>query len=372
MQETKITIIGAGVVGLSIAYVLSRFHQDIIVLERNDSFGQEISSRNSEVIHAGLYYLPDSFKAQTCIKGRNLLYELCSKYNILYKKTEKLVIACNDEEIKKIEKIYYNSQKCGVKNLKFLDSGDIEELEPQVSAKFGFISPDSGIIDSHSLMNFFYTKAKDNGVTFSFCTEAAALAWRGSHYKITVKEPKGDTFSFQSQAVINAAGLNSDKVAQMAGIDIDKYFYRLNYCKGQYFRIGNPKKFSISHLVYPCATQISLGIHITPDLGGGLRLGPDAKYISEINYQIDEADRGCFYESVKRFLPFLEPEDLVPDTVGIRPKLQKEDEIFKDFIIQHESDKGLPGFVNLIGIESPGLTACLAIAEIVKKVLKNA
>jgi len=365
MYKNDITIIGAGVIGLSIAHKFSGAGKNIAVVEKNESFGQETSSRNSEVIHAGLYYEPDSLKARTCIKGKQLLYDLCQRQGIAYKKLGKLVVATNEQEVERIEQIYANALACGVTNLTFLTEPEIKELEPQVQAKKAFFSPDSGIVDTHALMNFFYKKARQQGVTFSFSTEAERIDKHNSHYKITVKEPGGDSFSFQSSIVINAAGLNSDKIARMAGLDIKKYSYDISYCRGAYFRIRNPKKFSISHLVYPPATKIDLGIHITPDLGGGLRLGPDAKYISEIDYNIDEADKAKFQESVKIFLPTLEAEDLIPDTVGVRPKLQKETEGFRDFVISEESEKGFPGFINLIGLESPGLTSCLAIAEIV-------
>ncbi|MCF7908213.1 MAG: NAD(P)/FAD-dependent oxidoreductase [Candidatus Omnitrophica bacterium] len=371
MQQNDITIIGAGVVGLSIASQLSKFNQNIVAIEKNDSFGQESSSRNSEVIHSGLYYRSGSLKAQTCIQGNKLLYQLCLEQGISFKRLGKLVVACNQDEVQKIEAIYDNALNSGVKNLNFLDPAELCRLEPQVRAKKVLFSPNSGIIDSHGLMNFLYNRAKQQGVTFSFLTEVVGIDKQSSGYKVMVKEPNGESFSFESKIVVNAAGLCSDKIAEMAGINIQAENYKLSYCKGQYFRIKKPEKFSIKHLVYPPATKIDLGIHVTPDLVGGLRLGPDAKYISEIDYNIDETDKVNFYNSVKKILPSLELEDLIPDTVGVRAKLQKEDEAFRDFVISEESQKGLPGFINLIGIESPGLTACLAIAERVKIILEK-
>ena len=367
MVDNKITIIGAGVIGLAIAYKLSESGKNIVVLDKESSFGQETSSRNSEVIHAGLYYLPDSLKAKTCIRGKELLYELCQKHNIKHKKLGKLVVASNDAEISKIEKTYENAKECGVKNLKLLNEKEINDLEPLIKAKKAIFSPDSGIIDSHGLMDFLYHKAKEAGVMFSFSTEVTDVKRSGNEYEITVREPSGETFSFATPIAINSAGLYSDKIAQMAGIDIEKESYKLHLCRGQYFRIAHPKKFPLNHLVYPPATKIDLGIHLTLDLAGGLRLGPDAKYISKIDYNVNEKDAPYFYESIKKFLPTLELEDLIPDTVGIRAKLQAENEDFRDFLIKEEADKGLPGLINIIGIESPGLTGCLAIAEIVKK-----
>ncbi|UCG35781.1 MAG: NAD(P)/FAD-dependent oxidoreductase [Candidatus Omnitrophota bacterium] len=367
MIDNEITIIGAGVIGLAIADKLSESGKNIVVLDKEPTFGQEISSRNSEVIHAGLYYPPNSLKAKTCIRGRELLYDLCQTHNIGHKKLGKLVVASNDAEIEKIEKIYENATQCGVKNLRLLKEKEISELEPAVCAKEAIFSPDSGIIDTHALMDFFFHKAKEKGVMFSFSTEVIGVKKQNNDYEITVKEPSGETFAFITPTVINSAGLYADKIAQMPGINIEDAAYKLHYCKGQYFRIAHPKKFSINHLVYPPATKIDLGIHLTLDLGGGLRLGPDAKYIPSIDYNINEADSAYFYESVQKFLPSLSQDDLIPDTAGIRPKLQKETEDFRDFVINEESDKGFGRFINLIGIESPGLTGCLAIAEIVEK-----
>ena len=372
MYESNIVIIGAGVIGLSIAYELSKELSDIIVVEKNNSFGQETSSRNSEVIHAGLYYPPESLKAKACLKGRQLLYEFCRKYNIPHKQIGKLVVACDDKETSRIEEIYENACRCGIENLQWLKRTQIEKLEPYLSARSGFFSPDSGIIDTHSLMHVLYHKAKGNGTSFAFSTQAIAIDKQGNRYLVTVKESSGDIFTFKSTLVINAAGLYADKVARMPGIDVEACGYNIYYCKGQYFRMKQSKKFSIAHLVYPPATSTSLGIHITLDLSNGLRLGPDAKYIPRIDYSLSEGDKRHFYESVKKFLPALQLDDLSPDTAGVRPKLQNEGEGFRDFVIVDEAKRGFPGFINCIGMESPGLTSCLEIAQNLKRILKTA
>ncbi|MFQ5952697.1 MAG: NAD(P)/FAD-dependent oxidoreductase [Candidatus Omnitrophota bacterium] len=369
MEKVDIAIIGAGVIGLAASYVLSGGDKEILVIERNDSFGQEISSRNSEVIHGGIYYPKDSFKSRTCIRGRDLLYELCARHNIPHKKLGKLLVACDKVEIEKLEAIYRNATHCGVDNLRFLEKQEIKKMEPDVSAERALFCPDTGIIDSHSLMKFFFNASKEKGVDFAFGVEVIGIEKRASYYQITVKEPQGEHFSFQAKAVINSAGLDSDKIAEMVGIDAENCSYRLHYCKGQYFRIRNPKKFSITHPVYPPPTNIDLGIHVTPDLADGLRLGPDAKYVRQIDYNINDDDKPGFFQSVKRFLNGLELDDLIQDTAGIRPKLQTESEDFRDFVISNEEEKGFPNFINLIGIESPGLTSCLAIAETVKRLL---
>lgn len=369
MEKVDIVIIGAGVIGLAASFALSGDGKEIVVIERNDSFGQETSSRNSEVIHSGIYYPKGSFKSEACIRGRHLLYELCSRHDIPHKRLGKILVACDKVEVDKLSAIYQNATDCGVTNLRFLEKDEIRKIESSIEGKKGLFCPDTGIVDSHSLMKFFFAAAKERGVDFAFGVEAVDIKKRPSYYEVTVKEPQGELFSFQAEAVINSAGLESDKTAEMVGIDAENSSYRLHFCKGQYFRIRNPKKFSIAHPVYPPPTNIDLGIHVTPDLAGGLRLGPDAKYIQEIDYNVDEKDREEFFQSVRRFLRKLEADDLIPDTAGIRPKLQTESEAFRDFVISNEEGKGLPNFINLIGIESPGLTSCLAIAEIVKKLV---
>jgi len=292
---------------------------------------------------------------------------LCAKYNIAHKKLGKLVVATDKEERQEIQSIYENAKACGVDNLYFLDKKGCKKLEPNIEAEAAFFSPDSGIIDSHSLMKFFFDSAKEKGADFIFSVEVVGIKKNNSHYEVTVREPNGESFSFYANKVINCAGLWSDKIAELVGIDTKKYSYKLYYCKGQYFRISNPRKFNISHLVYPPPTKVSLGIHITPDLGNGLRLGPDAHYLDNINYDINERDKNDFFVSVRKFLPNLGLDDIISDTVGVRPKLQGPKEGFRDFVIQEEGNKGFPNFINTIGIESPGLTACLAIADIIKE-----
>ncbi|OGW75650.1 MAG: hypothetical protein A2Z72_08965 [Omnitrophica bacterium RBG_13_46_9] len=372
MEEVDITIIGAGVIGLAVSYVLSNFGKEIVVLEKNPSFGQETSSRNSEVIHAGIYYPKGSLKSETCIRGKSLLYGLCSRYNIPYRKLGKLIIAYDREGIDRLGGIYDNAVGCGIGDLRFLSRKEIKTLEPDIEAESAIFTPDTGIVDTHSLMKFFFQASKERNVDFAFSVEVIGIKKERSFYEITVNEPGGDSFSFQSRAVINCAGLESDKIAEFAGMDPEKLCYRIHYCKGQYFRMRNPDKFRIKHLVYPPPTEIDLGIHLTPDLGGGIRLGPDAKYVKEINYDIEEKEKYAFLSSVSKFLPSLEKDDLIPDTAGVRPKLQSEEDGFRDFVIQDEGKNGFPNFVDLIGIESPGLTSCLAIAETVKKFIESA
>ena len=371
MERVDITIIGAGVVGLAVARALSELGKNIIVIEKNSSFGQETSSRNSEVIHAGIYYPKESLKSKTCIRGKDLLYDFCKANNIPYKKPGKLIVATEKNEVTKLNDIYDNALQCGLANLRMLKKNKIAKLEPDVDAETAIFSPDTGIVDSHSLMKCLFKEAKNNNVDFAFSVEAKDIKHKNSLYEVVVEEPEGDTYSFESRVVINCAGLWADKVASLVGIDPEKYSYKIHYSKGQYFRIKNPKKFSIKHLIYPPPTETDLGIHVTPDLGGGLRLGPDAVYVDEINYDIREKDKSTFLDSVKNFLPKLEIDDIIPDTAGIRAKLQSENGPFRDFVIQDERELGFPGFIDVIGIESPGLTSSLAIGELVKSYVET-
>ncbi|OGX57394.1 MAG: hypothetical protein A2447_03735 [Omnitrophica WOR_2 bacterium RIFOXYC2_FULL_38_12] len=371
MNRTEITIIGAGIVGLASSYFLSNDQKDIMVLEKQHSFGQDTSSRNSEVIHAGLYYPKNSLKSLMCLRGKELLYKLCQENNIGHKKTGKMLVASEKEEIAKIEAIHKNSTACGIKNLYFIDKAQIKKLEPNVQAETALFSPDSGIVDSHFVMKHFYDASKKRGVEFAFNIEAIGITRKHDYYEVTVREPDGEEFSFETNILINSAGLYSDKVAEMAGIDIEKSSYKIHYSKGQYFRVSNPGKLSIKHLVYPPPSKFDLGIHATPDLAGGLRLGPDAKYVDSIDYKVNINDKDIFFNSARRFIPGLKPDNIIPDTAGIRAKLQSPKDDFRDFVITNEEDKGFPNFINLLGIESPGLTSCLSIAEKVKDLIKK-
>ncbi len=370
MEKVDITIVGAGVIGLAVAWELSKVYKDILVIEKNFSFGQETSSRNSEVIHAGIYYPKDSLKARTCIEGRQLLYEFCSKNNIAHKKTGKLIVAIDENEVEDLEELFRQGLENGVDDLKILSRNEIKTLEPNVEANAAIYSPSTGILDSHNFMKNLLLQFESRGGLIAYNTELTGMDKVKAGFKVTVKDAREGNFEFLTGIFINCAGLNSDKVAQMAGIKNEDY--KLKYCKGDYFRVGNNKARFISRLIYPVPKEdrVGLGIHATLDLARGLRLGPDDEYVDRIDYDVDASKQKIFYESTHKFLPFIELEDLSPDIVGIRPKLQSPDDDFRDFIIKEESEKGLLGFINLIGIESPGLMSCLFTAKMVKEIIK--
>ena len=368
--EVDVAIIGAGIVGLAIAAEVAQVGKGTCVIEKNDTFGLETSSRNSEVVHAGIYYPEDSLKARFCVEGNRLVYQLCEQYGVDHKRLGKIIVAVNEEEVKELEELCERGGKNGVEDLRFLSRKELKELEPSVEGTAGILSPSSGVVDSHSLMRIFYGQARERGVDFIFNTEVTGIEKVGERYSVEIKDREGIS-SFFASTLINCAGLNSDKIARLAGIDVDRSGYRLHYCKGEYFGLDSRIRSLVGRLIYPIPELAGKGIHITSSFDGRMRLGPNASYVDEIDYEVDETHKTTFYESVKRFLPALELEDLAPDFAGIRPKLQGPGEEFRDFVIAHEDRKGFPRLINLIGIESPGLTAAPAIARHVASMVKG-
>ena len=366
IDSFNITVIGAGVVGLSIAEELSANYKRVLLIEKNDGFGQETSSRNSEVIHAGIYYPHGFLKASFCTEGNRLLYNLCRERNIPHKRTGKLIVATNDEECEHLENIKKHAEGNGVSDLTMLGKKQVLTLEPEVSARAAIYSPSTGIIDSHSLMRSFCISAESSGAVIAFRSKVTAIHAENGIYEV---ETNGGEYRFHTKVIINSAGLYSDTIAAMAGIDIDRRGYRLKYCKGNYFSASPSPK--LNHLVYPVPPENteSLGIHATLDLSNRVKFGPDSQYIDEIKYSIDEGRRESFYQSIRNYLPGIKPEYLHPDMCGIRPKLQGPGEAYRDFVIKDEHDTGYPGLINLIGIESPGLTSCVAIARYVRSLV---
>jgi L-2-hydroxyglutarate oxidase LhgO len=368
MEQVDTTIIGAGAVGLAIAHELSNTGQNIVAVERNDSFGKETSSRNSEVVHGGIYYPEGSLKASLCVEGRKLVYEICRREGIPFRKTGKIIVAPTPSRIPDLERLKKRGDANGVENLRMLDKRELAVLEPDVRAEAGLLSPETGIFDTHGFMAYLERKAS-NSVTFAYRCEVDGIDRKGDGYVISIKDADGERYRLKSRTVINAAGLGAERIAQMAGIDTVEARYTIYPCKGEYFRLRPGKGKSLSHLIYPPPTDTSLRTHTVLDLQGGIKLGPNAFYVDAIDYSVDEAHRRDFYLGVKDFLPFIEEEDLTPDMAGIRPKLYRTGEPMRDFAIREEADRGLPGFINLIGIESPGLTASPAIGSYVARLL---
>lgn len=367
MEKVSIAIVGAGVVGLAVAAEISEKNEGVFVFEKNARSGQETSSHNSGVIHSGIHYPRNSLKAQLCVKGNQMLYEICEKHRIPFKKLGKLTVAIEEEEIEELEKLMTQGEANGVEGLRFLDEQEVKQLEPHVEVERALHSPSTGIIEPDELMSYFYAKAHKNNAVFAMETEVTDLKKATDGFEVSGVSV-GEKFTVAAKTVINCAGLYSDKIAAMAGIDVDKFGYRLHYAKGDYFRVSG--NLPVKMLVYPVPKGAGLGIHLTPDLGGSIRLGPNAYYVSKIDYEVESGEQE-FREDVTRFLPIIEKYQIQGDSAGVRPKLQGPNDGFRDFVINHEADKGLFGFIDLVGIESPGLTAAPAIGEFVTEIYER-
>jgi L-2-hydroxyglutarate oxidase LhgO len=369
MPDFGIVVVGGGAVGLAIAERLAA-GSELLLLERHARYGHETSSRNSEVIHAGLYYPEGSLKARLCVRGNALLYEICGAHGIAHRKLTKMVTATRPEEIPAIEKLLARGLANGAP-LTRLTAGEASSLEPHVRSVGALLSPSTGVVSAHELMDYYARTAESKGALIKTRAEVIGIEHAAGGYRLTVRS--GDLVeTVTTERVVNAAGLGSDEIAAMAGIDVDAAGYRLHYCKGSYFALA-PRKWSlVSRLVYPVPGNESLGVHAVIDVSGRVRFGPDVEYLParDVDYAVAEDRRGAFGEAARRFLPDVADEDLTADISGVRAKLQAHGEPVRDFVIQEESARGLPGFVNLIGIDSPGLTSSPAIAEYVDKLMR--
>ncbi|MBE3556301.1 MAG: NAD(P)/FAD-dependent oxidoreductase [Firmicutes bacterium] len=375
MSEVDVTIIGAGVVGLAIAVHLTAPGRRVFVLEKNRRAGEETSSRNSQVIHSGIYYPLGTLKSRLCIAGNRLLYDWCETLHVPHRRIGKLILAAEGQE-SDLLRLKANGENGGVAGIQWLDRSYITALEPQVCAQAALFVPATGLVDAGTLVHRLVGALTACEGDLIVGTRLIAAEPRSAGYRLTVQEADGERFSYDSQVVINAAGLYADQVAAMTGIDIDAAGYRLHFAKGNYFSVQPAKATLLSRPVYPLPERelAGLGIHATPDLDGRLRLGPDVEWLDESwrnypTYTVDSAKHERFWQSVHRWLPALDPTDLQAEMAGVRPKLQGPGEPVRDFVVRHEVDRGLIGWVNLIGIESPGLTASPALAAYVAQLL---
>ncbi len=376
--SADVVIIGAGVVGLAIAAQLSAEGRDILVLEQREAFGRETSSRNSEVIHAGLQYPPGSLKARLCVQGNRLLYELCARAGIPHKRLGKLVIALEAPEVAGLDDLRVNAERNGARDLRIIGRAEIERMEPHLNAPAALYVPSTGVISAHSLMAYFAQSAGDHGANIAYRTKVRGIERLDDGYLVDGVDATGERFAVRAEVVVNAAGLWADHIASLVGVNTDEAGYRQHFCKGEYFSVAPGKTGLISRLVYPLAAtgteRAGTRIHLTLDLEGRMRLGPDAEWLPDTwrdapEYRVDSSKRQLFWRLAHRYLPWLEPSDLSPEGAGVRPRVFGPGEPQRDFIIEHESARGLPGFVNLIGIESPGLTSSPAIARYVSALL---
>lgn len=368
--DADVVIVGAGAVGLAIARTLARRYRSgdsIVLLERNAGFGEETSSRNSEVIHAGLYYPPDSLKARHCLRGRELLYEYCRRHAIPCRRTGKLVVA-QEAEQPALEALYANALASGVaeEDLRWLGSDSLKTMEPALSAGQALWSTQSGIVDSHALMQSLLDEALSLGVTWAPMTRVERVDVNEDHSFVLrlASGSRGEPVRLHSGILINAAGLGAAALArQISGLRGDT-LPRIRLVKGQYFSWNGPAPFR--RLIYPLppAHGRGLGIHATLDMSGRLRFGPDTETVEAPDYRVDESRRPAFAEAIRHYFPDVDERRLVPDYAGVRAQAIVDDRSGpNDFMIREESGQGLPGLVQLFGIESPGLTAALSIAE---------
>lgn len=360
--ETDIAVIGAGVVGLAIAYTLAdRFpRHTIAVLDKHGTFGQEISSRNSEVLHAGIYYPPAYLKSRLCLTGQQAVYDFCQHYQVPHRQLGKYIVAWRRDQLDRLYRLYENGIQKGLP-LELVSGRRLGQIEPLIYAYEAVYSPTTGIVDAHALMSRLYYLARQQGITFLWGSEVQDIEYTGGLYRITTPLE-----SFSARILINSAGLGSAPIAAMLKMTPTPSGDRVYLCKGEYFRLK--RQLPIRHLIYPVPEKNWLGIHLTPDMAGGLRVGPNAFYVTDCEYTVDAEHRDLFYEAVRPFFPSLKAEWLVPDFAGVRPRLQgPEDAGPRDFIIREESVRGYPGFINLLGIESPGLTSSLGIAGYIRQ-----
>lgn len=350
-------VVGAGVIGLAVARALAVGGREVVVIERERAWGQHTSSRNSEVLHAGLYYPTDSLKARLCVAGRRALVRYCEAREVALRRIGKLIVATRDEQRPALAQLHAQALANGVLDLRPLTAADVRALEPRVHAVAGLWSPSTGILDSHALMRALWADAQAHGASMALDTrfERARVLPEGG-----LRVWAGDT-TLHTTLLVDAAGLHAPEVAAAIEGLPAALIPRQRLLKGSYFTLAGPSPFS--HLVYPLPDAATLGIHVTLDLAGRTRLGPDQQWVERIDYAVDPARAAAFAEAVSDYFPDLDPSALQPDTAGIRPKLHGPGTSPVDFMIQGPADHGVPGLCNLFGIESPGLTACLAIAD---------
>jgi len=376
MADFDTIVVGAGVVGIAAAQALAASGRDVLVLERHAGFGQEISSRNSEVLHAGIYYPAGSLKARLCVAGRRLAADFVARAGVGHKICGKLIVAVDESERAALEALGGRARANGVDDLTWLEAAEVARLEPAVRAVAGLLSPSSGIVDCHGLMLALVGAAEADGASFAWrAPVVGGGVCDGGGFSVRVAgADSGDATHgatvVSARELVVAAGFGAAGViAGIAGVP-ESVARPLRYARGHYFRLAGRSPFA--RLVYPLPVAGGLGTHATIDLGGQARFGPDVQWIDGIDYSFDESRAGAFYESIRRWYPAITPDRLVPDYTGIRPKLVGPGEADADFAIEGPHAHGVDGLVTLQGIESPGLTSAMAIGRAVRDLLDGA
>jgi len=348
-------------VGLAVAAAVARAGRSVLVLEAEPGIARGVTSRNSEVVHAGIYYPADSLKTALCVAGRRALYPWCEARRVPHRRLGKLIVATTPEEVAVVEDLRARALANGVESLELVGRAEIARLEPEVDAIVALHSSETGIVDAHAFCLSLEAEAEAAGAIVLCGRRVTALAKSSQGWHIEIAGDAGEVID--AGCVVDAAGLSADRVASLAGLDIEALGWRLFPCKGDYFALAPGARVRLSRLVYPVPQQAGLGIHATLDLAGRVRFGPDTEYVDQLDYQVDPAKAEVFRAAAQRYLPGLAGANLVPDYAGIRPKLAGPGQGFRDFVIEEASAHGAPGFIACLGIESPGLTAALAIGE---------
>lgn len=367
--ETECVVIGAGAVGLAVARALALAGRETIVIERENMIGTGTSSRNSEVIHAGIYYPKGSLKAKFCVAGKGLLYDYCRERHVPHKNIGKVIVATSAEQVDKLKEIDAKARANGVEDLRFLDKAEINRMEPNVAAVGALFSPSTGIIDSHKYMETLLGDFENAGgaIVYNAPVEGGTITANGIVLRVGGAEPCNITTRY----LVNSAGLYTTRfLARLENFPADKIPQQF-YAKGNYFVLNGKSPFN--HLVYPVPVAAGLGTHATLDMAGQCRFGPDVEWVDSPEDLVVNPERvTSFYEAIRLYWPAIQDGSLAPGYAGMRPKLQTPTGAAVDFVLQGTADHGVPGLVNLLGIESPGLTSSLAIAETTRDMLLNA
>ena len=360
MDAVQSVVIGAGVVGLAVARALALTGREVIVLEAADAIGTGTSSRNSEVIHAGIYYPAGSLKAQLCVEGKELLYRYCADKGVDFQRCGKLIVATSAQQVAQLDSIQAKAQANGVHDLELLTQAQAQALEPALQCHAALLSPSTGIVDSHGLMLALQGDMENAGGVLALMSRVASLEVLPEGICVCTE----DGTTLLAQEVVNAAGLWAPDVAAATQGLPPAHVPTAFYAKGNYFTLTGRAPFK--HLIYPVPEAAGLGVHLTLDMGGQAKFGPDVQWVDDpAALQVDPARGEGFYDEVRKYWPALADGSLAPGYAGIRPKISGPHEASADFVIDGPAVHGVPGLVNLLGIESPGLTSCLAIAEVV-------
>jgi len=365
MESIDSVVIGAGVVGLAVARALALAGREVIVLEAEDAIGTHTSSRNSEVIHAGIYYPKGSLKARSCVAGRHRLYDYCASHGIPHRRSGKLIVASDEAQLAELESIRSRALANGVEDIVWLSRAQTLALEPALSAVASLHSPSTGIIDSHALMLAYLGDAQAHGAMLALKSPLERAQRRGDG--IALEVGGAAPMHLQARCVVNCAGLRAPSLARRIEGYPPEQAPEEYYAKGNYYALSGRAPFS--RLIYPVPEPGGLGVHITLDLAGQARFGPDVEWVERIDYQVDPGRAERFYAAIRRYWPALPDGALLPGYAGIRPKITPQGAPAADFVVQGPRQHGVPGLVHLFGIESPGLTASLALADEVLRAL---